>query len=175
MVMPEIKVNDRVVLDALARLAKKASDLSPLMQRIEKEVFKPAAESSWSRSGLQSRSGALKNAITPFSGKMSAGVGLRAKGGRRDKGLVFAKAHTHTFGRKKWSSKRAVFKAGLRMGSKGKLKWSNKIMASRTWRQVKSPWGDIQARPFIPSVSDISGKNAKIMKLIEEYINADAS
>jgi hypothetical protein len=157
----------------LKGLIKRSGNLSPAMQRIKKEVFTPLAFSAWSRSGLHRRSGALQDAITPFAGKFSSGVGLRAGKGRRDKGLVFAKAHAHTFGRKKWSSKRAIFRRGLRLSSKGIHKWSNKILDS--WRTVRSPWGDIPARPFIPNESDIKIHETRIKAIIEEYLNAQAS
>lgn len=155
MVIPVIEVKDNGVMDALARLAKKSSDLSPVMRKIEQEIFEPEARAAWEASGLHSKSGELKEAITPFAGKVSSGVGLRSYKGRD---LVWPKAVTHTFGRKKGS---------------------NKPRSSRVrrmfLRKYQTPWGDIPARPFIPSESDIREKSAKIMKLIEDYIHADAS
>jgi len=159
------------VTKEFARILKNSEDLSPAMQQIEQEVFVPAARSGWATSGLHSRSGALHGAITPFSGKVSAGIGLRAKGGRRDKGLVFAKAFTHTFGRKKWSSRRVKYKSGWRVSSKGELKRTNR--ASKEYIVVKSPWGDIPARPFMPTPSDLAGSHGKILKILQDHIHAE--
>jgi len=154
MVIPVIEVNDDGVVDALRRLAKRSEDLSPIMRKIEQEVFAPEAEAAWAASGLHSKSGELKSAITPFAGKVSSGVGLRSYKGRD---LVWPKAVTHTFGRKKGSNK------------PGRSRVRRMFL-----RKYQTPWGDIPARPFIPSESDIRARSGRIMKLIEEYINADA-
>lgn len=146
-----VQVNESVV-PKLQELLKRSGDLSPAMQRIQREVFDPLAAQAMARSGLRSRSGALFGAVTPFSGRVSAGVGLRAQGGRRDKGLVFAKASTHTFGRKKFSNKRRVNKkTGVYFR--------------------RSPWGDIPARPFIPGVVDVNTRMDMITSIVEEYLH----
>lgn len=152
--IPVIDIKDHGVSDALRKLAQRCSDLSPVMRKIEREVFEPAARSAWASSGLRSKSGELKSAITPFAGKVSSGVGLRSYKG---KDLVWPKAVTHTFGRKK-----------------GSAKPRSSRVRRLFLRKYQSPWGDIPARPFIPSEADVRSHGNKIINLIEEYINADA-
>lgn len=59
--------------------------------------------------GCTSRSGELQRAVVTFAGKVSAGVGIRTVKGRD---LVLPKAVTHTFGRKKFTSRRPCNKCG---------------------------------------------------------------
>lgn len=152
--IPVIEVKDNGVSEALKKLAQRCGDLSPVMRKIEQEVFEPAARAAWAASGLHSKSGELKSAITPFAGKVSSGVGLRSYKGRD---LVWPKAVTHTFGRKK-----------------GSAKPRSSRVRRLFLRKYQSPWGDIPARPFIPSEADVRSQSNKIINLIEEYINADA-
>lgn len=155
----------------LYRLAKKAESLKPVMARVEREILSPMVATAWSASGLQSRSGALERAVVAWHGDESAGITLRAPRGRRDKDLVRAKADTHTWGRRKWSTYRAVFSAGFRTSKKtGKQKWSNKIMASKTWKRVRSPWGDIPARKFFPEERLLAQKKPAIISMIKEFL-----
>ena len=159
------------VTRSLDLLGRAALDLGPAMRRIEKEIISPLIGPAWQRSGLIARSGALRDAVTPWSGKRSAGVTLKARRGSYDKGLVHAKAAAHTLGRKKWSSKRAVYKAGLRVSKKtGKLKWSKR--AHREWVEVKSPWGDIPARPFFPKESTLLQLQGRMEEIIQEHLHA---
>lgn len=134
---------------AIEQLVKQGKDLAPAMAEIKRSVFSGLAVRSWGRSGLHVQSGELLRSITPFSGKVSAGIGLRSKKGRD---LVWPKAVTHTFGRKKGSSKR-------RMGRNGK------------YRRL-SPWGDIPARPFIPVETDVRVFEQHITRIIEDHLNA---
>jgi hypothetical protein len=136
-----------VLADELQRLL--VRDFTPVMAKIRDRYMEPLARSAWASSGLKSRTGELAGAVTPFAGKVSAGIGLRTTKG---KDLVLAKAYAHTFGRKKASSKRGV---------------------NRKTRKYKrpSPWGDIPARPFIPSALP-SHLREPIENMIKEYIRA---
>lgn len=135
-----------VVAEELARL--RIKDFSPVMQTIRDRYMQPASRSAWAGSGLVSRSGELEAAITPFAGKVSAGVGIRTVKG---KDLVLPKAVVHTFGRKKFANKRRRNKK-----------------TGKYFR--RSPWGDIPARPFTPDTLPSSAK-AGAEQLIVEFIN----
>jgi len=156
--MPVIDIKDYAT-PALQRAMKKADDLSPVMAQIEANVLKPLRVSKWAASGLHSRSGALFSAVSTWHGKKSAGVSVKAKRGRADKGLVFAKTAIHTRGAKKGS-----FKQGFHRSKKSsrKLTWI-------TGKKRLSPFGDIPARPFIPEDDDVGRHNGKIAELIKEY------
>lgn len=132
--------------EELRRLVVK--DFTPVMEQIRDKFMVPAAKTAWAASGLQSRSGELEAAITPFAGKTSAGVGVRTIKGRD---LVLPKAIVHTFGRKKFANKR-------RRNRK----------TGKDFR--RSPWGDIPARPFTPtSMSSAVLKTAE--QMVVEFIN----
>lgn len=135
-----------VMAEELARL--RIKDFSPVMERIEDRFIKPAAAAAWSGSGLHSRSGELHKSVVTFSGKVSAGVGIRTVKGRD---LVLPKAITHTFGRKKFTNRRR------RNRKTGKM-----------FR--RSPWGDIPAREFTPNSLPPS-VSAEVQSMIVEYIN----
>ena len=128
-------------------LGSKIQDFSPVTEKIRSSYLVPLAARSWSASGLHSRTGDLHAAVTPFSGKMSIGIGLRTN---RGKDLILAKAATHTFGRKKFSNKRG-----------------------KNWKRLqfrkRSPWGDIPARRFIP-VSMPRAVNSWISTMVIDYI-----
>lgn len=134
------------VAEELARL--RVKDFTPVMEAIKQRFMEPMAHASWAASGLHSRTGELEGAITPFSGKVSAGVGVRTTKGRD---LVLPKAIVHTYGRKKWASKRGF---------------------NRKTKQAKrrSPWGDIPARPFIPQDMP-AGYKAAAEQMIVDFIN----
>lgn len=135
-----------VVAEELARF--RIKDFSPVMETIRQSYMVPAARSAWAGSGLVSRSGELESAITPFSGKVSAGVGIRTVKGRD---LVLPKAAVHTFGRKKFANKRRRNKK-----------------TGKYFR--RSPWGDIPARPFTPDNLPAAAK-AGAEQLIVDFIN----
>lgn len=141
----DIAIKDNISPE-LQRLVKQADDLQPVMRRVESEIIEPEAVQAWSGSGLHSRTGALRAAIVTWHGKVSAGVTLKAKGGRKDVGLIFPKAATHMYGRKKFSSKQ---------GAKSKR---------------RSPWGDIPARPFFAEAQDIERRRGAIITMIEEHL-----
>lgn len=132
--------------EELARLLIK--DFSPVMTTIKDRFMVPLARASWTASGLHSRSGELEGAITPFAGKVSAGIGVRTVKGRD---LVLPKAIVHTYGRKKWANKRG---------------FNRKTGKSRR----RSPWGDIPARPFTPD-SLPAGYKAEAEQMIVDFIN----
>lgn len=135
-----------VFAEELARL--RVRDFTPVMEEIRDVYMAPAAKMAWEASGLHSRSGELEGAVTPFSGTVSSGVGIRTVKGRD---LVLPKAITHTYGRKKFSNKRRINR------KTGKYR-------------RRSPWGDIPARPFTPE--ELSGTaKAGAEKMIVEFIN----
>ena len=142
--------------DDLTRLLVK--DFSPVMEKVRARYMSPMAWQAWSRSGLRSHTGELKGAVTPFSGKVSAGIGFRTK---RGKDLVLPKVYTHTFGQRRM------------------FKWKKKYMrknpkrAFGTWvggRGV-SPWGDVPARPFIPSEFPVHMQEP-VRDMVREYLLA---
>lgn len=120
----------------------KIKNFSPVMARIRDRYMRPMARRSWAASGLNRISGELKAAITPFAGKRSSGVGLRTWKGRD---LVLAKAVVHTYGKKKHEY-------------------------HRRRNRKKSPWGDIPARPFMPSGMPVGYRDGSEC-LIVEFIN----
>ncbi len=150
------------VNQALDRLGRAALDFSPAMRRIEKEVIAPLIGPAWQISGLIARSGALRNAVTPWSGKRSAGVTLRAGRGSYDKELVHAKAATHTFGREKWSNKQGYRRSKYRGRKKRYL----------LKKKRRSPWGDIPARPFFPKESTLLQLQGRMEEIIQEHLHA---
>jgi hypothetical protein len=155
----ELVVKDSISPE-LYRLAKRADTLQPVMRRVKDEILDPMVAAAWSASGLQSRSGSLLAAITAWHGRSSAGVTLKAKGGRADVGRVFAKAATHSRGAKKFS-----FKQGYYRSKKGGRKKSSILKAKR-----RSPWGDIPAREFFPEEEGLERKKSAIVNMIMEHL-----
>lgn len=155
----DLIVKDHIT-PGLHQIAKMADNFKPVAARIEREILKPLRAAEWSKSGLQSRTGALLRAITTWHGEKSAGVTLKAKGGRKDVGRIFAKAATHTSGAKKFS-----FKQGYHRSKKGSAKKSSIIKAKR-----RSPWGDIPARQFFPEEQDLQSKKPAIIEMIKEHL-----
>jgi hypothetical protein len=143
-------------------IAKRAEDLSPVMSNIKTFMVAPRAARAWLTSGLQSQSGELRDAITTWSGKVSAGVTLRTKKGRD---LVLPKGQVHTYGKKKQAKVkkkqvrvRAHSRAGVNIGEH-----------MRT--NPGSPWGDIPARPFFVTGKDFGqGESGKIREMIGKFI-----
>ena len=133
------------IAEELARM--RVRDFTPVMGDIRDKYMRPLAQAAWAGSGLRSISGELHGAVTPFAGKVSAGVGLRTVKGRD---LVLAKAITHTFGRDKWSSKRRFDRK------------------TRKYRR-RSPWGDIPARPFTPSTLP-GPMQSEVESMVIEYV-----
>lgn len=123
-------------------------DFSPVLSQAKSLYMQPMARRAWASSGLKSKSGALKKAITPFSGKSSLGVWLRTSKG---KDLVLAKANVHTYGRKKHENRQGI---------------NRKTGA----RRRPSPWGDIPARPFMPVIMP-AGYRTALERKIRGYVN----
>jgi hypothetical protein len=148
----------------LDRLGGRMADLSPVMRRIEREMFAPSIGPAWAKSGLKSRSGELRKAATAWHGKVSAGVTLRTRKGRD---LVLAKASTHLQGRKKQAFKKKDFikVAGhTRMG---------RPVQPFSRKNPGSPWGRISKRPFFPVESQFAIQLATIKNMIATYIHAE--
>ncbi len=161
--MLTVTINDTVVTNELARIAELADDLTPVMNRIRGEVFSPAIAPSWALSGLHSASGELRQAITAWSGKRSAGITLRTRKGRD---LVLPKAMTHTKGR----SKQAKAKKKI-LTIKGHSRGGRSVLGHER-RNPGAPWGDIPARPFFPDDNILATAAGLIETMITEHIHA---
>lgn len=154
-----ISAIDRMSPD-LARLAQALRDMRPAMRRIEREIFRPLAETAWMQGGVQSRTGELRRAVTPWSGKFSAGVTIR----RRSGGKVIPKAALLQKGAKKHKyKKRARYT----------------VFHPRTNRPFArtnpgSPWGRVKKRAFFPTRQDLMGKTSRIELVIAEYLRRTA-
>ncbi len=124
-------------------------DFSPVTKKVESRFLRSARRRGWGTSGLKSRSGELFRAVTTFSGKRSAGIGIRTDKG---KDLVLPKTIVHTYGKRKHSN--PVHKKGRKSGR-------------------RSPWGDIPARPFIPTKltpAAIRGTENLIMEFVDDRL-----
>ena len=149
----------------LDRIADRARDFSPVMERIRDKVFAPAIGPAWASSGLHELTGELRDATTAWSGKRSAGVTLRTSKG---KDLVLPKAATHTNGRAKQAKvrkKTVRIKAHTRGG---------KSVGGYERKNLGGPWGDIPARPFFPADEVFTREESKMKTMIEEYLCAAA-
>lgn len=160
----EAKVVDNMT-PTLQRMLKKGHDFSPVMARVEREIFAPLRLTAWSGSGLSSRSGELFRAVDTWHGKSSAGVTLRSNAG---KDLILPKAATHTGG-----AKRGSFKANRAKG------YRVKRYATKGGRKVKEyikrsytvPWGNVPARPFFPTAAEIERHQGKVHRMIQEHLS----
>lgn len=140
---------------ALGKITDGLENMTPAMSRIESSVFKPLAISSWASSGITSRTGELKQAITPWSGKRSAGVSLRTRKGRD---LVLPKAHTFMKGCKGREFKRK---------DEYKVTRNSKIFMRKN---LGSPWGAIKKRRFFPTKSLLISQMDRIEQIISRYL-----
>ncbi len=142
---------------ALLELTKKVKDLSRPMRDIERQVMRPLKERAWKSSGLKKESGDLRDSVKTFSGKKSAGVGLKAQG------LVAGRAVLLNQGAKK-NQYRRKRKIKIRAHSR-----QGRAVAEHTRRNNGSPWGKIKKSQFIPS--KLSGSDEKkIFTIMEKYI-----
>ena len=153
-----ISANDHMSPD-LARLAQALRDMKPALKRIEREILRPLAETAWMQGGVQSRTGELRQAITPWSGKRQAGVTIR-----RGSGL-------------------AIPKAGLLMKGAKKHKFKKRakytVFHPRTNRpfarkNLGSPWGRVRKRAFFPTRQELMGKTNRIELILAEFLRRSA-
>lgn len=149
------------ITPAMKRKLKRTRDMSSAMRKIETTVIRPLRSRAWSGSGLESQSGELKDSVTTFHGKKSAGLSVRSKAGHD---LIIPKAVTHLRGAKRYAFRkksRARVKSHHRDGAK---------VRSYSRRNPGSPWGRIKKRGFLPtkfSTADI----ARITQTLKEYID----
>jgi len=142
-------------------LISKAKDLSPVMRKIERDIMARQRIQAWNRSGLNSNTGKLKKSIKTWSGKTSAGVSVKTSG--PDDWQQIAKAGQHMAGRKKGKQRRRRRKLRVKSYTRNGKKVRSYM------RKSLSPWGDIKARPFMPTALTAGQKN-KIKKLTREYL-----
>lgn len=149
------------VTPAMLKLLKKTRDLTPAMREIDYRIMKPLKSKAWAASGLKSRSGELRDAVTTWHGKKSAGVSVRSSAG---KDLIIPKAvlqsegakkHQHT--KKRSYRVRAHDRAGRKVGQ-------------HTRRNAGAPWGDVKARPFIPTRLG-PGETQSAIRILEGFID----
>ena len=161
----EAKVVDNMT-PTLQRMLKKGHDFSPVMARVEREIFAPLKLTAWGRSGLHSISGELFRAVETWHGKSSAGVTLKKK---KAFDLVPPKAVTHTYGRKKFSNKQGYKRIKIRGYDKrrGEDRHAKYVFGEKR----RSPWGDIPARPFFPTKRDFDLKQKIIFRMIQEHLS----
>lgn len=148
----------------LQRLARRCSDFSPVMAKVESVILKPLKRSAWDSSGLLSRSGELLGAIDTWHGKTSAGITIRSKRGRD---LVIPKAVTHTKGAKKGKfgrKRKSEFKV------KGYTARGGRMVAAYRKKTGVFPWGDIPARKFFPEQEELQRETPVVEKMIKEFL-----
>lgn len=153
-----ISAIDRISPD-LARLAQALRDMRPAMRRIEREIFRPLAETAWMQGGVQSRTGELRRAVTPWSGKRTAGVTIR-----RGSGLAIPKA--------------ALLQKGAK-AHKFRKRAKYTVFHPRTNRPFArknpgSPWGRVRKRAFFPTRQELMGKTSRIELILAEFLRQNA-
>ncbi len=155
-----MSVND-ALSPALRKTVKKTRNLSQVMRKVEQLIMKPLKSMAWQKSGLESRSGELEGAVQTWHGKKSAGVSVHTSPGRD---LVIPKATMHTEGAKKGKYRR---KQRYRVKTHSRR---GKNVRRHERRNAGSPWGNVEARGFIPtglSAADIQ----RAAKMIEDFID----
>jgi hypothetical protein len=156
-----VRIDDQIT-PALKRMVRRTKDLSPVMRRVETEIIMPMAVKAFAASGIHSRSGELQRAIQTWHGKKSAGVSVKDHG----KTLATPKAAVLSEGRKKasYKTKKRPVRAHRRNGRK----------VRRHARKSIAPWGDIPARPFIPTTHNVKGSDLDRMgSWIKAYMLAE--
>lgn len=148
----------------LEYLAVRVKNLAPAMQQIELQVMAPLKRMAWSDSGIKSETGEIKKAVETFSGKRSAGVGFKTGGlGRTDAGLAVARGSLLTRGARKHQyrrHRRVTVKAHSRRGM---------VISEHLRDNHGSPWGDVKARPFLPTTLP-GGDEKKIIEILGDYV-----
>lgn len=145
----------------LNKILKKAKDVSPAMKEIGNSILKREMWRAWYGSGLTSRSGELRSAIKTFFGKRSAGVSVKKPKGRN---LVIPKAITHAGGRAAHTfRKKTEYKVSAHMRG-------GKQIDEYTRKNVGAPWGDIEARPFIPDNLS-SGDQRRVLDILRRHLH----
>lgn len=147
--------------DEFAKLLKKTRNLKPAMHEVELLVMRPLKSKAWHGSGLASRSGELEKSVQAWHGKKSTGFGVHRKPGRN---LIIPKAVTHTMGarRAQYRKKRQYRVRGYHGGGRA--------VSGYTRRNAGAPWGNIKARPFIPSRLS-TGDIQRVIRILERYIH----
>lgn len=135
----------------LAHLAQALHDMRPALKRIEREIFRPLAETA--RAQAPFRTGELRQAITPWSGKFSAGLSIRRRGLVIPKAALLLKGSAaHKF------KKRAKYRVRSRKGN----------VFER--RNTGSPWGRVRRRRFFPTRNELMGQVPRIEQIISAYL-----
>lgn len=147
-------------LEALSGvLEKKLTGLRPAFERIRHEVLEPMITQSWAKSGLISRSGALKKAVVAWHKAKSAGVKLKKRKDDKDRNLALAKA------------------VMLQKGAKGhqyKKTASYKVRSKKGRVFMRhnhgAPWGDVKPRLFIPQRDQLARHRNHIENILVKYL-----
>lgn len=145
----------------LRRLLKKSGDLTPALKDIEHQVMRPLKLRAWDASGIRSRTGELKDSVVTFHGKRSAGVSVHTSPG---KDLIIPKAHTLSKGVQRHQyriRKTPLVRAYRRLG---------KMIAPHKRIIIGAPFGDIQARPFVPERLGPNDER-KAVSILEDFFN----
>ena len=140
----------------LEQLAAQAEDMSPAMRKIERRLLAPSIYPAWSRSGLRQKTGELRKAVAGWHGKKSAGITLKTRPG---KDLVLPKAHMHMSGKEKHQHKK-----------KDDYKLRSKKGKTFKRKNLGAPWGNVQARPFLPEANRLRAHQDKMAELIKKYL-----
>lgn len=139
----------------LARIAQALRDMRPAMTRVKQEIFRPLAAASQAQAPF--KTGELRQAITPWSGKFSAGISIRRRGLVIPKAALLLKGSAaHKF------KKRAKYRVRSRKGN----------IFER--RNVGSPWGRVRRRRFFPARNELMGQTPRIEQIIAEYLRTAA-
>lgn len=179
---PSVKLDDRKARRLLKRLAERVEDMRPVMADVADEMhasvektflaggrprWKPLADATKAQreeagkwpGQILVRSAQLKNSLHAFSGKDYAGVGTNKK-----------YAATHQFGAKKGEYGTRKVSQKVRAHSRNTKSGAVKVRAHTRTATVRTPWGDVPARPFM----DIPDEDVrKLIDTIRAYLYDD--
>ena len=150
-----IRVRDGITPD-LARLMRAVRNMRPAMERVRRGVLDPMIPEFWSASGLRSRSGELRRAVTTRALSKSAKILVNVKG------KVLPKAVTHLRGAQaRQYRKKETYKVRSKKGNE----------FDRT--NPGSPWGAIPSRRFFPRVKDVRARQSRIVEIITRFLRGE--
>lgn len=143
----------------LERLIKKSRNLRPAMRKIELLVNRPLRSRAFKSSGIKSHTGRLRDTVETWHGRKSAGISVHAKG------LDFAKAATLARGAKRHSFRKRRKYVSIRGHNRGRSQ-----VKAHERRNAGSPWGNIKARPFIPTRLS-AGDVQRVVSIIKDHLD----
>lgn len=140
-------------------LEQKLAGLKPAFERIRREVLEPMITQSWAESGLISRSGALGKAVVAWHKAKSAGLGLKKRGGDKNRKLTLAKAVMLQKGARSHQYRKT---ASYKVRSK-----NGRVFMRHNYG---APWGNIKPRLFIPQRAQLARHRDRIESILAKYL-----